>query len=68
LAHPFADFLPSFWAKGIFGHSSFCFRVSVFFSGADSPVGAAADGGLIFINTVGSTRGYGAIMAPWYRS
>jgi hypothetical protein len=49
--------------KGSYGHSIFCFRVSVFLFRQGFPAGAAVDGGLIFINIGDCARRYGEIMA-----
>jgi hypothetical protein len=59
LAHPFADFLPSFWAKGIFRTLGPKFRVSVFFL----PGGfAGSSRRLIFINIRMAAKRYGVRM------
>jgi hypothetical protein len=58
---PFADFLPSFWAKGIF-RTLGSFECPFSFPAPGLPAGATARFALIFINTRSSTRRYGAIM------
>ncbi|HEY5292871.1 MAG TPA: hypothetical protein VIJ43_11220, partial [Burkholderiales bacterium] len=64
MTHPFADFLPSFWAEGLLRALGFLFS-SVRFSFWDwiPAVRGGPDGGLIFINICVSTPRYGASMA-----
>jgi len=64
LAHPFADFLPSFWAEGIFRALVIKISSARFsFPAADSTVAAAVECGLIFINIDGAARRYCQITA-----
>jgi hypothetical protein len=61
--HPFADFLPSFWAKGLLrtlGYLNSSVRFS--FLPSTLPGGAELDAGLIFINISAPIPRYGAHM------
>ncbi|HUX26507.1 MAG TPA: hypothetical protein VMV87_18045 [Burkholderiales bacterium] len=61
---PFADFLPSFWAKGILRALDYLFSSARFsFPALVRSLAPAVDGSLIFINIWVSARRYGEIMA-----
>jgi hypothetical protein len=62
--HPFADFLPSFWAKGFLRALDILISgVRFSFCGLILSALCGSDGGLIFINICGSTPRYGENMA-----